>query len=499
MFAVVVATRAPLMPRHLFHFDSVNFALALEDFDPGLHQPQPPGYPLFVLLSRLLHLLVRRPEDVFFLAGALAATVAVLLLYKLGEEIDGRATGVVAALLLLFHPVLWFSGLTNQVRTYLAVVSCAVALAAFRALRPSAPVSDLYWVALTLGVLSGFRPTSLPLLIPLLILVGVRRRAAWQDWVLSGACMVAPVAVWGGATVIASGGAAKYLSLIREYADTQFAATSLLFGAPPDGALQMLESAVVYNFLGSIRWIWVILPLAVWRIWPSWQGLRLFLAAWFLPGFLFSSLVHVADPDQALLTIPALCLVGARLMTSLFQHGRKGYLAAAAAVAVAVGVVLFFHPMRGRARSVSYRVVQTVDREVSSTIAAISRHRQEQGLVILWHDGLVTWRQLSYYFPEKRLIVVEPSGAVWELSGTRRQEVQRAELDYLLPIGTKVAFILPPPGRGIRPSLRRSLGIREEGGVAFADPVPGSRFHLGGVSFVVPQTPTLKPAELIHF
>jgi hypothetical protein len=55
LIVFIVVTRWPLAPRYLYYFDSANFALSLEKFDPAIHQPQPPGYALFVGLIRLIH------------------------------------------------------------------------------------------------------------------------------------------------------------------------------------------------------------------------------------------------------------------------------------------------------------------------------------------------------------------------------------------------------------------------------------------------------------
>src|SRR5215813_9299932 len=76
----LIVTRWPLGPDYLYSFDSVNFALALENFNPALHQPQPPGYPLFVAFTRFLHLVIRRPEDVFLAAGIVAACASVVVI-----------------------------------------------------------------------------------------------------------------------------------------------------------------------------------------------------------------------------------------------------------------------------------------------------------------------------------------------------------------------------------------------------------------------------------
>ena len=46
LMALLYTLWLPLLPYYLFDFDSANFALALDNFNPARHQPQPPGYPL---------------------------------------------------------------------------------------------------------------------------------------------------------------------------------------------------------------------------------------------------------------------------------------------------------------------------------------------------------------------------------------------------------------------------------------------------------------------
>src|SRR3954462_9940756 len=43
----------PFLAPALEDIDSINFALGLRHFDPALHQPHPPGYPVFIALGRL--------------------------------------------------------------------------------------------------------------------------------------------------------------------------------------------------------------------------------------------------------------------------------------------------------------------------------------------------------------------------------------------------------------------------------------------------------------
>src|SRR5690349_3121155 len=42
----------PFLAPALEDIDSINFALGLHHYDPSLHQPHPPGYPVFIAAGR---------------------------------------------------------------------------------------------------------------------------------------------------------------------------------------------------------------------------------------------------------------------------------------------------------------------------------------------------------------------------------------------------------------------------------------------------------------
>ena len=79
--AAVAASRAIYAPKFLVNFDAANFALAIREFNPGLDQPQPPGYPLFVMLLKLLDLALRDARLDLLVAGLIGSIAAVLLLW----------------------------------------------------------------------------------------------------------------------------------------------------------------------------------------------------------------------------------------------------------------------------------------------------------------------------------------------------------------------------------------------------------------------------------
>lgn len=478
LVALIAATRWPLAPTYLFYFDSVNFALALEEFNPALHQPQPPGYPVFVFFARLLHLVAPRPEHVFLLAGIVGTAAACLCLYRLAGRMFHPLAGLAAAALLAVHPVLWFGSLTNQVRVFAAVIGCGTAVLVWRAWQPGSPARWLYGAALFLGIASGFRPPALLFLTPLLAAAVVRRRGGWREAGITALLAAAGTAMWLPATILRVGGLEAYATLLAQYAREQFSGSSLLYGAPARAAWEMVEAAAVWNGMGVLAWIW-ILPAVDWsRAKETLRPAAWFLALWFLPAFAFHSLVHVADPDQTSLTIPVSCLLGGFLLSQARWPAKLTVPAAAAVTAS-----LFFLPSQGPARTTTYRVVRYVERQTTSTFDTLHALERQGVRDVISYDSFITWRHLSYYFPGMRILVLEQGPRVWQ-AGREAPAVEPRDGAYQLSAAPSVAILPPPPGRGVRERLRRQpIQLHEYGSVIAVDAQPGQTFTLRGARF----------------
>ena len=60
----VLVSRIPFASKILYHWDSVNFAYAMSEFNLAKEQPQPPGYIIYVWLCRLVAILLHDPQTV---------------------------------------------------------------------------------------------------------------------------------------------------------------------------------------------------------------------------------------------------------------------------------------------------------------------------------------------------------------------------------------------------------------------------------------------------
>jgi hypothetical protein len=311
---LIAATRIPLAPGQLFSFDDVNFAYAMGDFDIANSQPQPPGYPLFVLETRVLSCLrFKRAESNFLALSILGSAAALVSLAYFGNRILGRDSGLIAAALLLFHHSFWYAGLTSAIRTQLALISVVVAGLCFRAWNGER--RWIYGSAIALGVCSGIRPEMGPLLLPLWLASVFRATRNARAWLSASALLTATVLAWLAPAVLASGGPKNYVLLTWHYLTEQATLTSGVFGAQDE------------RWYGTIVWLMVwsmstilALPAAAILAWRGGSGFGLtrsqigFLLLWLLPALLSAILVHVADPGQTLAIVPIVCLVGGYLI-----------------------------------------------------------------------------------------------------------------------------------------------------------------------------------------
>src|SRR3954464_11665875 len=85
LFALLLLTRLPAMANYL-SIDNVNLAFALENFDPRIHQPQPPGYPFFVLFARIVNTAFGDAERTFIAVSLIVAALSLFAAYALGAR-----------------------------------------------------------------------------------------------------------------------------------------------------------------------------------------------------------------------------------------------------------------------------------------------------------------------------------------------------------------------------------------------------------------------------
>ncbi|OFV97047.1 MAG: hypothetical protein A3H28_11120 [Acidobacteria bacterium RIFCSPLOWO2_02_FULL_61_28] len=516
---LVVVTRLPLQPSHLFSFDSVNLALALEDFDPTRNQPQPPGYPLFVQEARLVYFLLGTPEQTFAVLELVICGLAVGMLYLLGRRMFSPWVGLTAAALLFVNPPFWYSSLTSPLRPHLALISALMAYCCWRAAHGEERYFEL--ASLVLGLGAGFRPELSAFLLPLW---------AWTAWqcrkpalLFRGVFLLGlSTAVW--ISVLAgAGGTGELIPTFSGYLFAQTQDTSVLVDAAASWR-RTAGRALIWTGLGTIPWIWT-LPFG-WKdrhSWPEWTRGITFLAIWFLPAFFFHFAIHIGDPDHALSTIPALCLVGGFCVVTaerILSRGwlpelkERGYLIWLALVG---NMVLFFgqFAVPQRDPSAEFRGLTSVSDAVSiglyeSSYARVRwieqmtdlglkeieslRKGTERPVLVLWaRDGTPVWRKIAYYHPAQRIYVLDEKGdpgisdpQAWLWSANRVLARQTGTPPFRVPVpkGGRLIWVM---GANTAASLQQVLPLQSFSNLYYVDLPPDAASIRWGSFELVPE------------
>ena len=339
VLAFLILTRVPLAAKYL-SIDNVNLALALEKFNPLIHQPQPPGYPFFVLTGQAVNLIFHDAETTFIVLSVLSSALCLALTYALGKLIFETWAARTAVLLLLVNPVFWHTGLDGPLRPNLGLFSVLTAYCAWKSWEGSR--SHVLWGAVALGIGSGFRPDLLAYLLPLwLVSAWVGTRSA-KTIVGGGVLLSAIVLVWIAVIVQAVGGIGPAIELFRNYSVEQSQGDSVVLGASLRNWLRQVNRLVLWNGLAVIGWVWAV-PLYLFAK----NRLRLFgremafLLLWIVPGLVVQALIHVAAPGHTLFSIPALCLAGAYFLRDGLERWKASE--AGVALAMTLNVLLFMN------------------------------------------------------------------------------------------------------------------------------------------------------------
>jgi hypothetical protein len=271
--AYIVAHSFTLAPS-LEDIDSINFALGLRHFDPGQHQPHPPGYPIYIAAGRLSLAAVHavRPAmerlaaeaTALSLLSVIAGALAIVCAWRVfgllpsgaGDDVRRQRVQRWATGLLAVSPLFWITG----VRPMSDMPGLAMAFATQALLLSGRLRSGAFLAGLALGV----RSQTLWLTMPLLAFLLVERRhaeqaaqeRAWRELGMAVLVFSVGALCWAVPMLVATGGLDAYLAALGSQAGEDFAFVDMLWANPTPRRL-------AFGLIHTLVFPWASIPLAV--------------------------------------------------------------------------------------------------------------------------------------------------------------------------------------------------------------------------------------------
>lgn len=322
LIITVVATRIPFMSRFLYEWDSVNYALALTDYNVLQQQPHPPGYILYVALGRAANIIFQDPNTSLIALAILFTALSAVLIYLMTQEIFSRNLGIITALLFIFNPLIWFYGEIASIYIFEAFFSILIAYTSYRVLKGENRF--IYISAFVLGIAGGFRTDIVEFLLPLWIFCLIYSRPSYTKIVKGLLVFVLSILLWLVPTALSVGGLQQYLHLLKS---TSAAAdyTSMLFGASIKEQVLNSGACILWSLLGLslVGVIAVSFFLTIHRksrvktIFHLKKPLKWFFLLWMGPAFIFYIAVYIVKPGYLLTCLPPFMILLAWILNRI--------------------------------------------------------------------------------------------------------------------------------------------------------------------------------------
>ena len=392
-------SRIPYRTEYLYHWDSVNFAYGMSEFNLAMEQPHPPGYLLYVWLSDLVNLLVHDQNASLVWIAVFASALSLGVIYLLGEEIFNRKVGLISAALLFASPLYWFYGEIALPHTLdaLLVLSCVWGL--FRVWKGE--FKFIYLATILLSLAGGFRPQTLVFLFPLTFVVFLKtgfKRFAMAAILGSVLCLA-----WFVPLIQLSGGLREYLDIMGAFSDRFQINTSVLMGAGLGGVTYNLKKLIPYTLyamgaglFGLLFWLIYLIRDKV----KLFNKTSIFFVLWILPVLLYYTFIHMGQQGLIFVYLPALCIIAALGLEKIFKEKKRFSLLLAGGL-VFINILVFLvmpeYPLGpDTQRFLTLGTLRNSDAYYSARFDYIFSEFDPENTLIVAED----WRHAEFYLPE---------------------------------------------------------------------------------------------------
>lgn len=479
----------PFVSKLPFNWDAAQFNLALHTYDIGMHQPHPPGYPLFILLGKALGWLTG-DNLALVIISALFGLVSVVMLYLFSYRLTtNRFSSALIAICWLLNPLFWLYREVALTYTVDAAASITLGYLAWQTIT----LRQRYYLLMSAGVLTvagAVRPSLLLLLLPLFLFQATFHRRNWKFLLLVLGILTVGTLAWLIPVCWLSGGVGEYITYSRNLYGT--AAESLAIWPQTklvwNTLLSSLNVMVIPILLGLVL---VIIQYVRWwrKVWP----MAVYALCWLAPALIVYCFVHFGQVGYALIVVVPwyLLLVPVLQTINHLQPKVWAYLAMWAGIGLIVLHALVFlvltpaygHPnFFPRTRAELYfqhlarytpnlfkwnrTIINDSDRYLSGVREIVNYYPADETVIVTGRDLLYpspanglpirndeVFREVSYLLPEYQVVEIAPQRDYYLESTQYQMEVAYSTTVTIPNTARYVLFMVDVIPSAMQPTL----------------------------------------------
>ncbi len=162
-----ILSRVFFLEKMQSHWDGPDYTIAIQHYSLKNFTPSPPGYPLYIALGKFFSFFTSNPHLAILLVSALFAGIGSIIFFKVGEIIFNKTVGIIASVVFLTSPTLYFFGITANPYGILPTTASLLAIIVYLIVLRKENYGFLLGIVLSFAI--GVRPQDAMFLLPLAI------------------------------------------------------------------------------------------------------------------------------------------------------------------------------------------------------------------------------------------------------------------------------------------------------------------------------------------
>ncbi|MDD3284854.1 MAG: DUF2723 domain-containing protein [Patescibacteria group bacterium] len=310
---ITIITRIPFVSKYLFEWDSVQFALGMENFNIIHHQPHPPGYFFYIYSAKLLNFLIKNPNYSLIAVNIILCVVAAIIFFIICNKIfQNKLISFFASIIFITNPFVWFHSEFANVYMIDCLFSLIYFYLSYLIFIEKKNYTYLFSFLFAIGI--GFRQSLIiffsPLYIFSIIYFLLYHKRSIKKILINIIIFVVTNLFWILPTIYLSGGFAEFWNVTKfQYSSTSSQTSIFNLNKLLTTAKQTFNTIKLFLYSGGII-SFILLYYIILRKIKFAKKTKILLLLWFLPSFLFYCLIHLGKVGYIMTIAPIIPIVG---------------------------------------------------------------------------------------------------------------------------------------------------------------------------------------------